>query len=246
LAVLFLLILFWLSFSQRYYLSNLYRHWQVTRIPARQHQEINYQGGDESVATEDRVEKEVIPKSLNLSVPFTPQAPFANWSLPYKESCEEASLLMVYYFFQDKSLTPDLARVEIDDLVAWQLSNYGSHRDLSARETGELARAYWGVDFEVVEDLTVDKIMSYLSVGYPVIVPAVGRELNNPHFRQPGPLYHMLVIKGYTKDKFITNDPGTRYGADYLYAKEELLAAVHDWTGERPDGHKIGLIIKQP
>ena len=55
-------------------------------------------------------------------------------------------------------------------------------------------------------------ITKELSEGRIVIVPTAGRLLKNPHFTASGPLYHMLVIKGFddAKHTFITNDPGTR------------------------------------
>ncbi len=56
----------------------------------------------------------------------------------------------------------------------------------------------------------------------------------------------MLVIKGYTADgKFITNDPGTRRGADFLYSAATLLNANHDWRadGKVDRGRKVVLIV---
>jgi len=54
--------------------------------------------------------------------------------------------------------------------------------------------------------------------------------LNNPNFKQPGPIYHMLVIKGYNSWEFITNDPGTRKGNSFKYPYSTLINAVHDWN----------------
>ena len=45
----------------------------------------------------------------------------------------------------------------------------------------------------------------------------------------------MRVIKGYKvdTDEFITNDPGTRNGANYKYDSETLLKALFDYpTGD--------------
>jgi len=42
----------------------------------------------------------------------------------------------------------------------------------------------------------------------------------------------MLLLKGYTSDgEFITNDPGTRNGRNYVYKQAVLMAAIHDWNG---------------
>jgi hypothetical protein len=82
--------------------------------------------------------------------------------------------------------------------------------------------------------------------GVPVIIPASGKELQNPNFRNGGPPYHMLVMKGYLADgRWIVNDPGTRKGADYLYGKQLLLNAVHDWNGgDVPRGSSVAFVIE--
>src|ERR1043166_5721644 len=40
-----------------------------------------------------------LPASLLLPVPFTPQAPYANWDQLHNEACEEASSLMAGAYF---------------------------------------------------------------------------------------------------------------------------------------------------
>jgi len=242
--------LVWFLFSERYYVRDLYHDWQITRIPIHTYEETHTQVEPDNnpEATQEEnliVNQEEIPEEYNLSVPFTPQAPEKNWSLPYKEACEEASLLMVYYFQNNLTFTVPVAKREIDEMVDWQLEYFGEHRDLSAQETGELASQYWGYDFDVINNLTIQDIRKLIARGVPVIVPAAGRELGNPYFTPPGPIYHMLVIKGYTKDKFITNDPGTRRGTDYMYDQDILMSAIRDWTGEAADGGKVGLVIKK-
>lgn len=185
-----------------------------------------------------------LPESINLDVPFVVQAPFANWYLPYKEACEEASLLMVVGYLEGKKIfSQDQIKKEIDDLVSYQENKYGIHKDLNLFETGELAKNYWQLSYRIISDLDIDKIKLELSEGNPVIIPAAGRLLGNPNFRGEGPLYHMLVIKGYQDDFFITNDPGTRNGKDYLYSSDKLISAVADWSGKEPTGPKVGLIL---
>ena len=182
-------------------------------------------------------------QDLNLKVPFQPQAPYADWSEPYAEACEEASLIMVAHYLSGISLTPETMKQEIDEQVAWQLQQWGGHFDLAAAQTAKLAQQFYSYNFLIIQDLTADKIMEQLRLGRPVIIPAAGRELGNPYFRDPGPIYHMLVIKGFINDQFITNDPGTKRGADYLYDQDVLMAAIHDWSGAAPDGPKVGLVL---
>lgn len=185
------------------------------------------------------------PDSINLAVPFTPQAPHGNWDQPYQDACEEASVAMVHYFYSKKTFTPDIADKEILDLVAFEQRTLGSDRDTTAEQTAEFAKNYYGYkNVEVVSSPTAAMIKDRVSKGYPVIVPAYGRALGNPYFTPPGPAYHMLVIKGFTEDKFITNDPGTRRGADYLYNYQIVMDAIHDWNGgDVQNGRKVMIVI---
>lgn len=179
------------------------------------------------------VDSEQLPKTYNLNVPFTPQAPLADWDETFKEACEEASALTVHYYYQNKTFTPPLATAEIIKMVDWQLSNFGGHFDLTASQTAQMIKGYWGYKkVEIIDNPTIEQIKYQISQGRPVIVPAAGRLLGNPYFRQPGPIYHMLVIKGYTEKKFITNDPGTRRGADFLYNYQTVIETMHDWNPE--------------
>ncbi len=185
-------------------------------------------------------------KNVNLLVPFVVQAPGANWEMPYKEACEEASLLMVVGYLQNKnSFSVSEIKLQIDNLVNFQLQSdvFGTHKDLTITETAQLANKYYQFNFRLIENIDEEKIINELRMGNPIIVPAAGRNLNNPNFRSPGPLYHMLVIKGYNNGFFITNDPGTKNGQDYLYKTEVLLEAIADWTDNGPIGKKIGLVL---
>ena len=77
-----------------------------------------------------------------------------------------------------------------------------------------------------------------LEAGHLVIIPTNGQALKNPNFTLPGPERHMLVVKGYDyeTEEFITNDPGTRNGADYRYKKDLLFEAIRNYkTGFHED-----------
>ncbi len=191
--------------------------------------------------------KLALPDSINLAVPFTPQAPHANWDQPYQDACEEASSAMVNYFYAGKTFTPEVADREILGLVAWEDKNFGNNRDTNAEQTADFIRRYYGYKrVEVIENPTVDDIKQHIAAGRPVILPMYGRTLANPYFTPPGPTYHMLVVKGYTKDKFITNDPGTRRGADYLYSFDVLMNANHDWNGGDVEKGRKVMIVAYP
>lgn len=184
-------------------------------------------------------------------VPFTVQAPIANWSdLLYQNACEEASILMAARWLAEKDLTSNDALKEIRLLANRAGALFGSHLDESARDTATLAQDYMpGAKVELVEDVLLHDIISILDSGSIILVPLNGKTLNNPHYKSPGPLRHMLIVKGYDNDtkEFITNDPGTRYGKNYRYAEDVLFHAMHDWdTGDdtpvNPD-RKVIIVI---
>lgn len=187
-----------------------------------------------------------LPESINLDIPFAPQAPFGNWELPYKEACEEAAMIMAHRFLSNEPITPKIMSEEILKLVDWQISVFKKYRDTNADEMAQTLKDYFGHNnVEVRTEFTIDDIKREVAAGHPVILPAAGRLLPNPNFRQPGPLYHALVVKGYTKTKIITNDPGTRKGKDFLYDPQALMNAIHDWYPKNIlEGRKVMIVVK--
>lgn len=167
---------------------------------------------------------------INLAVPFVPQAPFANWDLPYQEACEETSAILVDKFYKNESLTPQEANVEILKLVDWQKRKFGYYMHTTAAETATILKEYFGYKrVDVLYDISSEDIKKHLLAGRPVIVPVDGQQVGNPYYRQPGPSYHMLVVKGFTADgKFITNDVGTKRGYNYVYDIPTFYNAIHD------------------
>lgn len=184
---------------------------------------------------------------INLAVPFTVQAPHANWEDPYGDFCEEASVLMAASYIKGWTIpNHDFADRKLHEIKDFELQGFGYHKDTTAEETAVILKEFYKIDkVKVVYDPTESDIKKALSEKKVVIIPAAGRQLGNPYFRQPGPLYHMLVIKGYTKeDNFITNDPGTRRGADFIYSPSVLMNAIHDWNGgDVENGKKVVIIV---
>lgn len=188
--------------------------------------------------------KSQIPPSINLAAPFTSQAPFGIWDDVHEETCEEASVAMADAFYTKRTFTPESADRELLALVEWQKTRFGHWEDTDAEEVATIAREYYGFKkVEVREDVTVESIKREISKGNLVILPVFGQGLN-PFFTPPGPDYHMLLVKGFTETKFITNDPGTRRGADFTYTFNKLLTAVHDWNdGNVLAGRKVMIVV---
>lgn len=186
-----------------------------------------------------------LPAEFNLAVPFTTQSPFAGWSEQDNESCEEAAILTVHYYWQKKTFTKQIAKDELQKIVDYEMANLGFYKDTDAEETAQLAKDMWGYErVDVILDPTLEEIKQQVYAGRPVILPTAGRELHNPNFKSPGPIYHMVVVRGWTKSMIITNDPGTRKGENYQYSPDILMNAIHDWNnGDIMNGQKAMIVI---
>lgn len=177
-------------------------------------------------------EEKSIKTEVRIEVPFADQAPYKDWGDPYQEACEETSIIMASEFLKGNS-TEDLDKNYIDkeilDMVAYQEENYGGHFDLDAEKTLDLFKKYYGYQGGSIKNInSIDDIKKILSEDSIIIAPTYGQALENPHFTPPGPVYHMLVIKGYDEDNFITNDPGIWQGKDFTYSFDNLFDAIHD------------------
>lgn len=183
----------------------------------------------------ESLSKPNLPSSFNLDVQFYPQAPKADWGMPYQEACEEASLILAYNYVTFQTMTVDEFDKAIRDMVDWQIETYGSHKDITIEEVAMITEKYLGFsNFEIVDNPTVEQMKEFLVQGYPIVAPFAGRQLGNPFFTEPGPIYHMLVIKGYEETekglRFITDDVGTKRGKNFTYDAATLMAALHDWV----------------
>lgn len=174
-----------------------------------------------------------LPDAINLEIPFFPQAPDGDWSLPWQETCEEASVILAYYAATHKSLTKDEFRQEILNLVEWENKTFGDYKHTNIAQTAQILKEYYAFsEFEIVENPAVDQLKNHLAQGHLIIAPFAGRELPNPFYRQPGPLYHMMVLRGYDDKNFIVNDVGTKRGENFIYPYQTLLSAMHEWHDE--------------
>ena len=204
--------------------------------------------GDPPERREKNPAEDEIPSKIFISVPFTSQAPFGKWDEYHEEACEEASLAMLEYYLTGQKLTPEIAEKEIQNLIKFQIKNYGDYKDTNVKETIKLAQDFYGIkNLKVIYDFSVEDLKKYLTKEKPIIIPAAGRKLGNPYFTQPGPLYHNLVLVGYDGDIIITNDPGTKRGEGYKYNINALYNAIHDFSGYLEDierGRKAMIVVE--
>lgn len=208
-----------------------------------------------------------LPAKVELAVPFLVQAPNANWDALHEEACEEASLLNVLYFLQNRTpANKDAGEKEIQEVVAYE-EKYGYGVSITLEQLNQIAKDFYGRKIgKVKTNITIADIKRELAYGKPVIIGAAGKILPNPHFKNGGPNYHMLVIKGYDENGtvplnhcrridsescrqdvgvFITNDVGIWQGNSFLYTYEGLFRAIHDWDANNIlNGQKSYLVFE--
>jgi len=170
------------------------------------------------------------PKYL-IKTEFVEQAPEKNWDQPWQDACEEATLLTVDFYYQNKKATPSSVRQAILDMIDYETKQGFSH-DINLTQMAQVASAYLGYQTKIINDPTLLQIKQFLLENTPVIIPANGKTLfaENPNFNQGGPYYHNLTILGYDdkSSQFIVHDVGTRRGAYFRYSYSLLLESIHD------------------
>jgi hypothetical protein len=180
-------------------------------------------------------EIESAPEPKPRPVPFAVQAPIAEWQdARQQDGCEEAAALMVHAWANGYGLDAVSAKEKIIAISEYEQEHYGVFRDTSAKDTAErILKGYFGfTNWEIKENATLEDIKSAVAAYGLVIAPMNGQVLDNPYYTPPGPERHMIVVKGYDKEKreFITNDPGTKHGENFRYPENVFYAAIRDYS----------------
>jgi hypothetical protein len=183
--------------------------------------------------------------TIIFDVPFASQAPFGDWSdQRQQDGCEEVSALMAMRWAKNELLTKEEALKTILDISDFELEKYGEYRDISSADAVRwIFNDYFAYHkIALKKDININDIINELKQGKLVITPHNGQLLHNPYFTSPGPIRHMLIIRGYdaSTKKFITNDPGTRHGEAWRYDAKILFTAIRDYpTGYHENIEKI-------
>jgi len=198
------------------------------------------------------VTQAVTPAVFALKVPFTPQAPTANWDQLHNEACEEAVAIMANAYFSGNNaatLPPDYVEQQLGALTVWEQQNLGRNLDTTSAETARMISAVYGLKTEVIKDFAAADLQRELLAGHLVLISEDGRLLGNPNYRQPGPVHHMLLLRGYTPEGFVTNDSGTRKGENYFYTFDAIKNAAADWNTAAntvDQTQKLAIIVSAP
>ncbi|MDI6778504.1 MAG: C39 family peptidase [Patescibacteria group bacterium] len=189
-----------------------------------------------------------IPEKYLLQIPFYSQAPLSKWDAFHEDMCEEASVLNATLYLEGKKLTKDQFEAELQKMQNAEKKEIGEWKSTTVAEMKTLIDVYFGgaIKSKIIENPTASQIEAEIAAGHPVVVPLAGRDIGNPNFTPPGPVYHMLAIKGYDAQNFITNDVGTRKGESYTYKKEVIMKNIHDWNDKdiRLGAKKILILYK--
>ena len=187
-------------------------------------------------------------------VPFSPQAPFGDWTdLRQQDACEETIALMAVSWARGETFTRAEALQKIIEISDWELAKYGEFRDTSTDDmVSWIFRDYFQFDGVHTEyDVTAEDLIRELQKGNILGVPVAGRALKNPFFTLPGPLNHMVLVIGYDEAsrEFIVHDPGTKQGENFRYDRLVLENAMRDYptgaygTAENP--RKVMMVIEK-
>jgi hypothetical protein len=157
------------------------------------------------------IEVKPLPSELNLAAPFYSQAPHGDWSFPWQEACEEASLLLAANVYGKHNWTLDEFNTEILNMVEWQEGKFGTYLDTTVAQTAVIANEYLKLETITHENPTYEDVRKILNKGHFILMFFSGKELGNPYFSNGGPVYHVLLVKGYKgTNTVITNDVGTK------------------------------------
>ncbi len=188
-----------------------------------------------------------LPAELNLAAPFYSQAPHGDWSFPWQEACEEASLLLAANVYGKHNWSREEFNTEILNMVKWQEGKFGTYLDTTVAQTAVIANEYLKLETITHENPTYEDVRKILNKGHFILMFFSGKELWNPYFTNGGPLYHVLLVKGYKgTNTVITHDVGTKRWADYMYSWDVLESAMHDFATPIQNGPKRMLEILPP
>ena len=198
------------------------------------------------------IEKEVdiLPSAVNLDIPFYAQAPEWNRSLPWKEACEEASLILAAAYLEDRTLTLDQFKTSIHEMVALQKVIYNNYIDTDMEQTAAIFDNYYGSgNTKLIDNPTIEQLKEELALWNPIIAPFAGKELWNIYYSNGWPRYHVLVITGYDETHFYTNDVGTKRWENFPYNHSIIMNALHDlvpvWQGDINTWKKRVLVLQK-
>ncbi len=198
----------------------------------------SFSDGTEVIHGYSPVEKEPVKiTKLILEVVYINEAPDDNWTGPWKNACEEASIAMVEkYYLGKQSVTIAEAKAFMYGMFIIQNKLWGTNADSDAKRTAKLINDYTVANARIIDHPTIEQIKTELNQKRPVISFHYGFDLKNPNIpfvpAPRGSSYHVMVIVGYDDEtrEFIVNDTGDRKeGEGYRYDYDLFMGTLHDF-----------------
>ncbi|MGB3533523.1 MAG: C39 family peptidase [Microcoleaceae cyanobacterium] len=139
-------------------------------------------------------------------------------------ACNVTSLAMCLAYY--KVSQPHY--IQLEDYLLQRATNNGWNR-FTTTGIKQLAESFEGIKNHLTEQGTLQDIRNSIDTGWPVVV--------HGFFTEPG---HIIVIRGYTKEGFLVNDPygeimGLSYydtsksGENLHYSNGLIAAACDSW-----------------
>jgi|GEM_PF-2964244 len=174
-------------------------------------------------------------------VPFTSQAPAGDWKSPWSDYAEEAVMAMVLQWSKGEGFqTVEQAEATMLDIGRYEEANYGDSIVASLIQVQAILNDFFGIGSDLIDNPSRELLSEALSSGSLIIAPVNGQILLNPHYGDPAPRNHMILVHGIEGEFFIAHDPGTRHGEDQKYEQEKILESIQDLDGE------LRVLIIQP
>jgi Peptidase_C39 like family len=176
-----------------------------------------------------------LAEKVHLSVPYIIEIPDGTWTGPWKNACEEASMIMVDQFYQGvTTVGRQDSKALMWPLFTYQDKVWGSNADSNASRTVTIVEANLDYTATIKRNPTVEEIKDELRAGRPVMSFHYAKYLSNPdhRFRVNGSYFHTMIISGFdeAKRKFIVEDSGAENGLDYLYSYDTIMNTLGDFN----------------
>lgn len=192
-----------------------------------------------------------LPSSVLLRVPYTVQAPFANWDKAHEEYCEAATLLMARNYYRKDgraNIPPAEADREMGAIVDQERKTFPGVLDLPLADMAQVGGALDPPLQGQVVKADPDEMKHALAAGWPVILPAMthggpGGQKIKPYYGTSN-VYHVILVIGYDESgQLITNDPGIKEGQNLTYSWDMLSTAMDAQAQRYPQG-RVMLIVR--
>ena len=172
----------------------------------------------------------IIPQKYDIqNMQFFSQAPYWNWNQPYQDACEEASLLIWYYYIKWLNKNKSEYNKDLLKMVQLEMDILWYFESTTIMEMKQIINTRDpNIKAKIIEHPTVRDIEKEISQNNAVIAPFYGKGINNPHYALWWPEYHFMVIKWYDKDNFITHDVWTIRWSNRHYNKKLIMENLHD------------------